>query len=513
MGGDPLMSTSLSRYRFYVQKKEQSSKAKDTLNTIYFLRQIAIIQNNLGDYFGSESTAVEAIALLDKLVVNELTTEARSALYNQLGRINKALFNYDVALNYYNKALALSVDQNNSNIIQNNKFVIYKVLEQFESAEPEFIAIYNNSLQLKDSKQTNRALDNLAFIQSKLQRPGALSNLLKALNNKIADQDLNGAYSSYRHLTGYYTDRNQKDSAYYYAHKAYETARLTHNVSYISDALSLLIDLNEDPIIATYKQLNDSISKAKQMEENKYALVKYNYTQQERLAQLSELEKEQQKSLKILYLALGILVTCGALAVIGVLRIRHKKENLQQVYTTETRIAKKVHDEVANEVYHVMAKIQGATTNNEQLLDDLESIYLKTRDISKENSLIDLTENFNELITDLLLSYQTENIKIITKDIKKINWNLVSNIKKVAIYRVLQELMTNMKKHSKATAVIVTFQKEAAKLLIQYKDNGIGCKLSKHNGLHNTENRINSVNGTITFESEPNQGFKATMSV
>jgi signal transduction histidine kinase len=73
--------------------------------------------------------------------------------------------------------------------------------------------------------------------------------------------------------------------------------------------------------------------------------------------------------------------------------------------------------------------------------------------------------------------------------------------------------MTNMKKHSKATAVIVTFQKEAAKLLIQYKDNGIGCKLSKHNGLHNTENRINSVNGTITFESEPNQGFKATMSV
>lgn len=513
LGTDPVQSTSLSRYRFYVNQKEESVKAKDTLKTIYFLRFIAIIQNNLGDYYGSESTAVEALTLLDHLPVNATTSEARAALYNQLGRINKALFNYEMALDNYDKALELSTDQRNKNIIENNKFLIYNELKDYERAESEFISIYNNSLKQDDTHQTNRALDNLGFIQSKLYRPEALSNLLKSLNSKLATHDLNGAYSSYKHLTEHYSDRQQADSAQYYAQKAYETAILTHNVNYINDALSLLLDRNPDPVVVLYKHINDSIAKAKQVEENKYALIKYNVAEQERLAKTSDLEKEQQKNLKLLYMALGFLVTIAAIAVILVLRARHKKENLQQVYTTETRIAKKVHDEVANEVYQVMAKIQGGSPKSEQLLDDLESIYLKTRDISKENSLIDLDEHFEELLQDLLISYRSNTVNIITKNSNNIPWDTVPNIKKVAIYRVLQELLTNMKKHSKATITVVTFQKLGNKVHISYSDNGVGCNLSKQNGLHNTENRIHSLNGTITFESQPQKGFKAEIKV
>ena len=78
---------------------------------------------------------------------------------------------------------------------------------------------------------------------------------------------------------------------------------------------------------------------------------------------------------------------------------------------------------------------------------------------------------------------------------------------------MLQELLTNMKKHSNASIVVLSFEKSGKYLIINYKDNGIGTSLTKRNGLQNTENRIQSINGTITFESEINKGFKAIIMI
>ena len=66
-----------------------------------------------------------------------------------------------------------------------------------------------------------------------------------------------------------------------------------------------------------------------------------------------------------------------------------------------------------------------------------------------------------------------------------------------------------MRKHSNATLVALSFKQEGHRLLVNYTDNGQGCELKKENGLRNTENRIHSIDGSITFESEPQKGFKA----
>ena len=144
-------------------------------------------------------------------------------------------------------------------------------------------------------------------------------------------------------------------------------------------------------------------------------------------------------------------------------------------------------------------------------MDDLEDIYNRTRDISRELSIIDLDENFEVTLGDLLLSYQNSDTTIITRNISKIDWNAISDIKKTTLYRVLQELMTNMKKHSHAALVAVVFSETNSKLKIDYTDNGQGCDLKKQNGLLNTENRIETIKGTISFESHKNNGFKATI--
>jgi signal transduction histidine kinase len=160
-----------------------------------------------------------------------------------------------------------------------------------------------------------------------------------------------------------------------------------------------------------------------------------------------------------------------------------------------------------------MAKIQSAPEPNDLVLDDLEKIYNRTRDISKETSAVELDNDFNMVINDLLLSYKTEDVNVITKNNSKIDWEVLSDIKKITVYRVLQELMTNMRKHSKASIVVLSFHQIHKKITISYTDNGVGSSAVKNNGLQNAENRIKAIKGSFTFDSKVNKGFKAQIRV
>ena len=76
---------------------------------------------------------------------------------------------------------------------------------------------------------------------------------------------------------------------------------------------------------------------------------------------------------------------------------------------------------------------------------------------------------------------------------------------------VIQELLVNMKKHSKCSLVVLTFKQSEKKLQIDYTDNGIGAtieQLNSKNGLQNIENRIQAIKGIITFDTKSEKGFK-----
>ena len=112
-----------------------------------------------------------------------------------------------------------------------------------------------------------------------------------------------------------------------------------------------------------------------------------------------------------------------------------------------------------------------------------------------------MVHNYQELLKDLISNYQSSETNILIKGISKINWEGLSETKKVAMYRVIQELLTNMKKHSSATIVVFDFNKQGRKLRVQYTDNGVGSNLKKQNGLHSS------------FKSQINEGFSALIIV
>jgi signal transduction histidine kinase len=437
-----------------------------------------------------------------------------------LGIIYRDAKNYNRALEYYNKSLALTTLPKYRNILINNIAFAYKEQKKYKKALLTFTKAYNNSVKIDDKKQTARALSNLGFVKSKLKYPDALTNLLEALDIRKTIQYIPGIVSSYLHLSEYYKDNHQRQKALFYANKVLAIGKQQQNINYQVDALSIIIATDNNSKIVEYKKLTDSIAIAKQINENKFAAIKYDFskekikTEEAKLKLVeSQLHEEKEKKSKIISQAIAGFILLLLFSSYFIFRIKHKKGKLEEIYKTETRISRKVHDEVANDIYHVMTQLQSNTDINEYVLDELESIYNKTRDISKENSAINMDAHFKELLSDLLISYKNNAVNVITKNISKVNWDKVSNEKKTAIYRTLQELMTNMKKHSNATFVVLVFNQKNNKISINFKDNGIGCNLKKNTGLQNVENRILIANGTITFDTEINKGFNAKITI
>ena len=115
----------------------------------------------------------------------------------------------------------------------------------------------------------------------------------------------------------------------------------------------------------------------------------------------------------------------------------------------------------------------------------------------------------------LLGSTTPGNARLIIRGEETINWNKLKAEEKIVLYRVLQELMVNMKKHSGATLVALVFTAEKNKIRVSYSDNGRGTKsslLERGNGIKNLHNRLKTVNGNIIFDTE-GKGLKAEISL
>jgi len=74
---------------------------------------------------------------------------------------------------------------------------------------------------------------------------------------------------------------------------------------------------------------------------------------------------------------------------------------------------------------------------------------------------------------------------------------------------VLQDLMVNMSKHSKATQGFVGFTLQDGLLNLTYRDDGIGLSRKENTGkgLQNTVSRIEALHGTISFDTLESKGL------
>ena len=83
----------------------------------------------------------------------------------------------------------------------------------------------------------------------------------------------------------------------------------------------------------------------------------------------------------------------------------------------------------------------------------------------------------------------------------------------LGIYRIVQELLNNANKHSRADKVVMSLADTTDGIAFTYSDNGVGMDSSafsgtfQNMGLAGMEKRVLSLEGTIEFHSAPRQGF------
>jgi signal transduction histidine kinase len=511
-----------SSYYYYSKAKYAAEIKKDTSRIIHSIGWLSQIQRNQGDYAGSETTAVEALPLLEN---TDKFPNGKWNIYNQLGNIYLFTFDNDNALYYFNKALNVKTDEIENASMRNNIALTYIEKGDYQKALQILLPLTKKKEVINHAEALARINDNIGDAYLKLENSKAFYYLNQGLKIRLQIKDDWGLIGSYYHLFKYYNKKNLH-LAIDYAQLAYEKATKVNSVDDRLQSLELLIQNspgNRSKEFSTlYLKINDSIYKVRLKAKNQFAKIRYDSTKEKnenlKLKAQTILQQEQQHNKNLLlYFVVGVIITMSIL-VGNFLVAKNKREKIKSAYNTEIRIAKKLHDELANDVFQTMAfaETQDLSTNDnkEILLNNLENIYSRTRNISKENSIIESGPLYLSSLKDMISGFNSNQVNVLINGIETLNWSTLESNKKITLYRVIQELLVNMKKHSQCNLAVLTFKKNENKVQINYSDNGIGADFNEkksRNGLQNVENRILAIKGNITFDTKSNKGFKVTI--
>lgn len=512
-----------SAFYFFNRSKLLFEVENDSVKMAYNLLQMAIIQEVFGDYLGSEKNLIEALPYSQGILIYQ------ASLYNQLGISSKQLFNFDDALYYYDKAKSITKDTLPKISIENNIASVNIEKKEFYTSIKVLEAVVKSDVLDTVSVTRARVLDNLGYSYFKVKRDReGLQLMNEAMAVRKKNKDSYGIVGSYLHLSEFFMQSEPK-KAHQYALAAYKTTIATGSVDERLESLSFLVKNNFEPgknkYALAYIQLNDSILKVRNNAKNQFAKIKYDSDKNRAdnlklIAQKTQtnllLEKQKNRTI-LLYFVVSILVSISVF-IINFLKNKSNREKIRISYNTETRISKKLHDELANDLYQTMtfAETQDLSTENnkETLLNDLDSIYSRTRNISRENSSIDIGPNFVPNLKEMMSNYSNDAVNILVNGLDVLQNTALETNKKIIIYRTIQELLVNMKKHSQCSLVVITFKNIDKKIQIEYMDNGIGVsqeKLNLKNGLLNVETRVKTIGGTLTFDNALQRGFKVNI--
>lgn len=510
-----------SAFYYFNKSKITFEISKDSANIVFNIIQMANIQQINGDYYGSKETLTEALPYV-KNDHNYIV-----AVNNLFGIADKELSIYDDAIFYYNKAIKDAENELFKQSPLNNIAVVYIKQKKYDKAIEILESILNQKFANDKEfiKTKARVLDNLGFAYFKNGNSDkGLQFMNESLQLRNNAEDFYGSIESYLHLAEFYAKTDSKRSNKY-ARNAYQIATKFNSIDERLKALSLLISNGSGTQYAQkYISLNDSIIKIRNNFKNKFAKIKYDSKKEKDENQKLKLEKaenllalQEAKYQKIVgfigFIFLGIVI----IVLIRYYKNKNRIIRIKTAYDTETRIAKDIHDELANDVFNAITftQTQSLSVENtkETLIQKLDHIYKRVRGISRENNDIETGANYSDNLKEMLSTYNSESTNVIINNIEKVNWDGIDEIKKVTIYRVLQELMVNMKKHSHAPLVALTFDSDQKFVFINYADRGKGAEKNKiiKNGLQNMENRILAIKGTITFDTEPDKGFRVNI--
>lgn len=459
--------------------------------------------------------------------------------YADIGIIFNNMKEYGKAISYFEKALSILADDKGENYIWTN------------------LNLSESYLRLRQSENTKKALDNAEnalvslpesqynslFFLHKARYENASDNPQKAyglLEEGIAFATMMNLDFDVLNMT-YEKIQMQKENGQL-AHAKQGLEALLGNPKYLEHKRNHLNFLREIIAVETslgnykealaHQQLLQAISDSIQAENEKTQLLdmEMRYDAAEKERQLLILRNKSDKNKFIFWSAAIILVfTTLFLAYVIVQRKKKSQQTLEMLERQKKgevekalkdgeqqeriRLAKELHDGLGGQITGVKMKLENAaeTTPNPMLdnaITHLDSVLNELRQTARNLMPETLTKfGLKEALTDFCLNLNQKNVKISFYDQ---NLNEIKDPQyQINIYRIVQELVGNALRHANATEILVQCTYQNGLLLIDVEDDGKGFDIQSNTrnlGLNNIENRVKSLNGTITFDTEPDKG-------
>lgn len=212
--------------------------------------------------------------------------------------------------------------------------------------------------------------------------------------------------------------------------------------------------------------------------------------------------------------------------------VDNEKEYADQLLMAKLEIQEQTFSSISDEIHDnvgqvlSLAKVQLNRIAESNILD--MSLLTDARE-SITKAIIDLRDIAKSMSAEHIV--QASMPEIIKKELERINRaglmqatlraegtseSVVDDQKKVIIFRIIQEALQNILKHSQATSIDVLFYYEEKFVTISIKDNGVGFNkaiIEKKDGLglQNILNRAILIGGKATIDSTPAEGTTITI--
>lgn len=214
-------------------------------------------------------------------------------------------------------------------------------------------------------------------------------------------------------------------------------------------------------------------------------------------------------------------IGCAFWAVRASTRLFRQLETLQYQFletqeNTARRFSHELHDELGQSLAAVKANLSAMHGDEERLADCMSLVDQAIQNVREMSQLLRPTI-LDDFGLDAALRVLTENFAKRTRLAVKYDSNLgaerLSDQTETSLYRIAQEALTNIARHSQATVAELSISKRPKTLVLAVRDNGRGIDMSQKGkerglGLAGMQTRARGCGGAVTIDSTPGKGLK-----
>jgi len=519
---------------------------------------IGLIFKNQGKYAEALSEHLKSRTINDSLNLQR----ALASNYNDIGIVYKTMGEYDKALESYLNSNAICVDLGlNRGIIMtlNNIGTIYEAKDDEENAIIYYKHAYEKAVENDILDAQAIALNNLGEIYAK-NGDGMIAQdyFRRTLAIDLQTNDKVGSVYSLLNMAATFTGQKAWDSALLYYDKAemltneLQTKQLFVPIYHgrtrlMEERGNFKKALQFQRIAEKYQDSLYNETRTRQLAEaeTRYEAKKKDQEiavlEQERL--LNELSSKQYQAERIAFISLLVL---GSMIIWYLFKrsknrqnelfnrqlLKQKEEHLIALVETQEneqkRIAKDLHDGIGQSLSGIRLAMENLSLKLEQKLPE-ESSRLKDLTTTIDDACKEVRAISHQMMPRILqedgLIPAIEDMLEKSFQFSTINYEFEyfgidkrfrENIE-VSLYRIAQELVNNIIKHSGANLVHVQLFKRNKILILLIEDNGSGFQFdtqkSKGIGLMNITSRVETVQGEFNLEPSPKSGTLATIRI